>query len=138
MLRSTLLFLSLSLFITKSCYPVSHIIIGETQSPIDYTNVKVYNDYPENFEKIAIIEASSDLAFKDLSIDITHQQKTNKALERLRKEAASLGANGLVIKSISTNIKPHFHLNEKEKGDVSASTRYEKQKELNAIAIFVK
>ena len=60
MLRSTLLVLSLSLFITKSCYPVSHIIIGETQSPIDYTNVKVYNDYPENFEKIAIIAASSD------------------------------------------------------------------------------
>ena len=83
MLRSTLLVLSLSLFITKSCYPVSHIIIGETQSPIDYTNVKVYNDYPENFEKIAIIEASSDLAFKDLSIDITHQQKTNKALKEI-------------------------------------------------------
>ena len=132
-----LLFL-LSFFLTKACYPVSHIIVGDTQTPLDFTEVKVYTDYPDNYEKIAIIEASSDLAFKDLSIDITHQQKTNKALERLRKEAASLGANGIVIKNISTNIKPHFHLNENEKGDVGASTRYEKQKELNAIAIFVK
>ena len=138
MLRSTLLVLSLSLFITKSCYPVSHIIIGETQSPIDYTNVKVYNDYPENFEKIAIIEASSDLAFKDFSIEFTHQQKTNKALERLKKEAASLGANGIVIQNIATNIKQHLSLNENDRGQISALSRHEKQKELNAIAIFVK
>ena len=59
-------------------------------SPIVYTNVKVYYNYPEAYQKIAIIEASSDLAFKDFSIEFTHQQKTNKALERLKKEAASL------------------------------------------------
>ena len=49
-----------------------------------------------------------DLAFKDLSIEFTHQQKTNKALERLKKEAASLGANGVVIQNIATNIKQHI------------------------------
>ena len=79
----------ISIFILKSCYPVSHIIIGEIQTPLDYNNVKVYHDYPDTYEKIAIIEASSDLAFKDLSIEFTHQQKTNKALDRLKKEAAS-------------------------------------------------
>ena len=68
-----LLLLSLSLFLTKACYPVSHVIVGDTQPPIDYADVKVYIDYPNNYEKIAIIEASSDLAFKDISIDITHQ-----------------------------------------------------------------
>ena len=133
-----LLLLSLSLFLTKACYPVSHVIVGETQIPIDYTDVKVYPDYPDNYEKIAIIEASSDLAFKDLSIEFTHQQKTNKALERLKKEDASLGANGVVIQKISTNIKQRLSLNENDKGEISASSRHEKQKELNAIAIFVK
>jgi hypothetical protein len=126
------------LFVTKACYPVSHVIVGERQIPIDYTDVKVYPDYPDNYEKIAIIEASSDLAFKDLSIEFTHQQKTNKALERLKKEAASLGANGVVIQNIATNIKQHLSLNENDKGEISASSRHEKQKELNAIAIFVK
>ena len=127
-----------SLFVTKACYPVSHIIVGETQDPLDYTNVKIYTDFPDNYEKIAIVEASSDLAFKDLSIEFTHQQKTNKALERLKKEAALLGANGLVIQNISTNIKQHLNFNENDKGEIIANSRHEKQKELKALAIFVK
>ncbi len=144
------LLLSLSLFLTKACYPVSHVIVGETQTPIDYTDVKVYTDYPDNYEKIAIMEASSDLSYKDLSIEFTHQQKTNKALERLKKEAALLGANGVVIQKISTNIKQHLSLNENDKGEkgkgkrrkgksdtIGRERRTEKQKELNAIAIFV-
>ena len=130
--------LLISFFLTKACYPVSHVIIGDTQAALDYTNVKIYNDYPDTYEKIAIIEASSDLAFKDFSIEFTHQQKTNKALERLKKEAGSLGANGIVIQSIATNIKQHLSLNENDKGEINASSRHEKQKELNAIAIFVK
>ena len=73
------LLILISFFLTKACYPVSHVIIGDTQAAIDYTNVKIYNDYPDTYEKIAIIEASSDLAFKDFSIEFTHQQKTNKA-----------------------------------------------------------
>ena len=128
----------ISIFILKSCYPVSHIIIGEIQTPLDYNNVKVYHDYPDTYEKIAIIEASSDLAFKDLSIEFTHQQKTNKALDRLKKEAASLGANGIVIQNISTTTKQHLNLNESIKESINISSRHEKQKELNAIAIFVK
>ena len=74
------------MLLAKACYPVSHVIIGETRSPIEYTDVRVYIDYPDNYEKIAIVEASSDLAIKDISIDMTHQQKTNKALERLKKK----------------------------------------------------
>ena len=130
--------LVLSVFILKSCYPVSHIIIGETQAPINYNNVKVYYDYPDVYKKIAIIEASSDIAFKDFSIEFTHQQKTNKALDRLKKEAASLGANGIVLQNISTTIKQYLNFNESSKGTISASSRHEKQKELNAVAIFVK
>ena len=124
--------------LAKACYPVSHIIIGETQVPIDYKDVKVYIDYPNNYEKIAIVEASSDLAFKDISIEITHQQKTNKALDRLKKEAALLGANGMVIQDISTETKQHFNLYDSGKGNYNLSSRNERQKELTAIAILVK
>ena len=124
--------------LAKACYPVSHIIIGEAQVPIDYKDVKVYIDYPNNYEKIAIIEASSDLAFKDISIEITHQQKTNKALDRLKKEAALLGANGIAIQDISTETKQHFNLYDSGKGNYNLSSRNERQKELTAIAILVK
>ena len=100
--------------------------------------MKVYHDYPDNYEKIAIIEASSDIALKDLSIEFTDQKKTDKALERLKKEAASLGANGIVIENIYTNTKQHLSFVESTKGEINASSRHEKQKELKAIAIFVK
>ena len=136
--KSAFKFVLFSIFILKACYPVSHVLVGETQSPIDYINVKVYYDYPDAYEKIAIIEASSDLAFKDFSIDFTHQQKTNKALDRLKKEAASLGANGILLRNISTSSKQHFNYNENNEGKISTSSIHEKQKELNAIAIFVK
>ena len=135
--KFNLFLLLLALFLTKACYPVSHVIVGEAQTPIHFNDVKVYIDYPDNYEKIAIIESSSDLAFKDFSIDITHQQKTNKALERIKREAASLGANGVVIQNISTNIRQHFNLNENDRGELSASSFNEKHKELNAVAIYV-
>ena len=137
-MRNFKLLVLITFLLAKACYPVSHVIVGEVKSPIDHTNVKVYIDYPENYEKIAIIEASSDLAFRDLSIDFTHQQKTNKALHRLKREAGLLGANGVVIQNIATNIKQHLSLSEDNKGGINASSRQEKQKELIAIAIFVK
>ena len=72
------------------------------KSPINVADVKVYFDFPKNCEKIAIVEASSNFALKDPSFDFTHQNKTDKALSRLKEEAASMGANGLVINDLST------------------------------------
>ena len=132
------LFLFIDLIINQGCYPVSHIIIGEKKTPINANKVKIYPDFPDKYEKIAMIEASSDFALKDMSLEITDQQKTNKALERLKAEAASLGANGVVIQNLSTKNKQHFSLREDDKGNINASSRNEKQKELKGIAIFVK
>ena len=114
------------------------IIIGEKKNPINANLVEVYSDFPDEYEKVAMIEASSDFAFKDMSLEITDQRKTDKALARLKAEAASLGANGVVIQNLSTKNKQHFSLREDDKGNINASSRNEKQKELKGIAIFVK
>ncbi len=53
--------LILSLII--GCVPVSHIVVGETRGPIHPSNVKIYIDYPEEYEKIALIDAGSNFAF---------------------------------------------------------------------------
>ena len=129
---------ALVLVLFHGCYPVSHIIIGEKKNPINAEQVKVYLDFPSEYEKIAMIEASSDFAFKDMSIEITDQKKTDKALARLKAEAASLGANGIIIQSLSNQNKLHFSLRKDDRGNIIADTRNEKQKELKAIAIFVK
>ena len=131
---SLLIFLMLS----HGCYPVSHIIIGEKKAPVNASEVKIYSDFPYKYEKIAMIEASSDFALKDMSIEITDQQKTNKALERLKAEAASLGANGVVIQNLTTKNKQRFSFREDDKGNINASSTNEKQKELKGIAIFIK
>ena len=137
-MRNFNLLILITFLLAKACCPVSHTIIGETQVPIDYKDVKVYIDYPKNYEKIAIAEASSDLVFKDISIEITHQQKTNKALDRLKKEAVLLGATGIVKQNISTETKQHFNLCESGKGNYNLASKNERQKELTAIAILVK
>ena len=124
----------LSLF---GCYPVSHIIIGEVKSPINVADVKVYFDFPKNCEKIAIVEASSNFALKDPSFDFTHQNKTDKALKRLKEEAASMGANGLVVNDLSTKKITSNQIRSDEDGKLHSSYSSYNLKEIKAIAIYV-
>ena len=54
----------LIVMILVGCHPVSHIIVGETRAPVSPSQVKIYLDYPEEYEKIALIDAGSNFAFK--------------------------------------------------------------------------
>ena len=132
MLNRLIIIIGMVFFLIVGCYPVSHIIIGDKRVPINSSDVGIYAEFPSKYEKIAIIEAGSDFSFKDPSFDFTHQKKTDKALERLKNEAALLGANGIVIQSLSTQIKQNLHATD----DGIASTN-EKIKEIKAIAIFI-
>ena len=97
--------ISFLILFSLGCHPVSHIIIGDLKTPISPSEVKLYLEFPIEYETIAIIEASSEFAFKDPSIDITWQNKTDKIIERLKIEASSLGANGIVIKNTDNKNK---------------------------------
>ena len=115
-----------------SCHPVSHIVVGSQREPTSPTDVKVYLDYPESYEKIALVDAGSNFSFKDPVILFAWQSKMNKALERLKIEAASLGANGILI--VNTDNKTYQSINSNKDG-VQSST-YE-EKFIKAIAIHV-
>ena len=115
-----------------SCHPVSHIIVGSKRVPTSPEDVIVYLDYPESYEKIALVDAGSNFSFKDPVILFAWQSKMNKALERLKVEAASLGANGILI--VNTDNKTYQSINSNENG-VQSST-YE-EKFIKAIAIHV-
>ena len=115
-----------------SCHPVSHIVVGNKREATSLTDVKVYLDYPESYEKIALVDAGSNFSFKDPVILFAWQSKMNKALERLKIEAASLGANGILI--VNTDNKTYQSINSNENG-VQSST-YE-EKFIKAIAIHV-
>ena len=115
-----------------SCHPVSHIVVGSKRVPISPEDVKVYLDYPESYEKIALVDAGSNFSFKDSVILFAWQSKMNKALERLKVEAANLGANGILI--VNTDNKTYQSINSNKDG-VQSST-YE-EKFIKAIAIHV-
>ena len=128
-----LIILSLALIIF-GCYPVSHMIVGDTREPTSPSEVKVYLDFPQGYETIALIEASSEFAFKDPSINITWQSKSDKIIERLKVEASNLGANGVVIKNTENINKQNVSHGEEGKTTVT-NTHY---KVGTATAIFVK
>lgn len=74
------------------CAAESHVIVGTVRPPISPDQVKIYLQPPRVFEKIAIIDASSQS-----SMAFTQQQKMDKAIARLKDEAAKLGANGILL-----------------------------------------
>ena len=122
------------LLLIIGCYPVSHMIVGDTREPISPSEVKIYLDFPKEYETIALIEASSEFAFKDPSINITWQSKSDKIIERLKMEASNLGANGVVIKNTENKNKQNVSYGEVG-GTTVANVHY---KVGTATAIFVK
>ena len=75
----------------------SHVLVGEPRPPIDPEQVKIYSTAPNEYDEIAIIESSSKSSWA-----ITEQGKMNKAIKRLKAEAAKLGANGIIINYTGT------------------------------------
>ena len=73
----------------------SHIIVGTPRPPITPAMVKLYLAPPTKYEQIAIIEASSKNSWA-----VGSQAKMDKGIQRLKEEAASLGANGILLQGV--------------------------------------
>ena len=70
----------------------SHMIVGTPRPPISPTQVKIYLHPPARYEEIAILDASSKNSFS-----FTDQGKMDVVVERLKEDAAKLGANGILL-----------------------------------------
>lgn len=68
------------------------LVTGTARAPIDPAQVRVYYSAPPaGYEEIARLEVNSGaFTFGD-------QNKTNAVIERLRRQAAGLGANGVLL-----------------------------------------
>jgi len=88
-----------ALFITLlmvACAPSSHIITGTTRAPINPSEVKIYSTPPAHYEEIALLDASSNSAFTPGG-----QKSIDTVIERLKEQAAQLGANGVILGDVS-------------------------------------
>jgi hypothetical protein len=82
----------LLLAVLTACAPSSHILVGIARPPIPVAQVKIYSHPPPAFEEIAVLDASSKSVFS-----AGGQKSTDKVVDRLKAEAAKLGANGVIL-----------------------------------------
>jgi len=79
-----------------ACAPSSHVLVGTARAPISPLDVKIYTQPPPSFEEVAILDASSKSIFQPGG-----QHAVDKVIERLKAQAAKLGANGLILENIA-------------------------------------
>jgi hypothetical protein len=78
-----------------ACSTSSHVLVGTPRPPISPDSVRIYTQPPPKYEQIAHLDASSQGSFA-----ITSQQNMDKAIARLKEEAAKLGANGILLQGV--------------------------------------
>lgn len=88
------IFISLGSLLIGGCSSSSAVVVGETRPAITPEQVVLYLEPPEVYEEIAFIEASSKA-----SMTFSEQAKMDVMIERLKKEAAKLGANGVLLQT---------------------------------------
>ncbi|UJB19457.1 MULTISPECIES: DUF4156 domain-containing protein [Lysobacter] len=70
----------------------SHVITGQPRPPVPVSQVRVYfAPPPSRYEEIAQLQSNSG------AFTYGEQNKTNSVLNKLREEAAKLGANGVLF-----------------------------------------
>ena len=87
--KSIILLIALSLV---ACASGSVIVTGTKRTPLDPNQVKLYLEAPANYEIIGIVNASSDAGW-------TEQGSQDYAVQELKKQAAKLGANGVLLET---------------------------------------
>jgi hypothetical protein len=76
--------------------PQSFVLVGTARPPISPAEVKIYSHPPPTFEEIAILNASSNSVFSPGG-----QSTVDKVIQRLKDQAAKLGANGIILEGFS-------------------------------------
>ncbi len=89
--------LVLAMVFMAGCAPSTHVLVGRVRPAIPPDQVKIYSRPPDSpFEEVAILDASSKSAF-----GAGGQKSIDTVIERLRAEAAKLGANGVIVEGFS-------------------------------------
>ncbi|KAB7763153.1 hypothetical protein [Xanthomonas maliensis] len=77
------------------CASSSKVMLGQPRAPIDPALVRIYPHAPAGSQEIAQLESTSAAGFGT-------QGQTDAAVQRLKREAAKLGANGVVLVGVGS------------------------------------
>jgi hypothetical protein len=82
---------TLLLALLAGCASTSQVMVGQARAPITPEQVRIYNQAPPHYEEIAVLETQSG------GFTYGEQNKMDEVLANLRKSAAALGANGVLL-----------------------------------------
>ena len=89
--------LMLCCVVVSACAPLTHVLVGQVRAPTTPDQVKIYSHPPAMpFNEIAVLDAPSKSA-----VGTGGQKSIDKVIERLKIEAAKLGANGVILEGFS-------------------------------------
>ena|SRR5579859_3582527 len=96
--RSSLLLSALglsSLALTACAAPQAVVVTGQARPPISPDQVAILSQPPPQFEDVAILHASGK------SVNPASQAAFDTVVQRLKQEAAQLGANAVILEGFS-------------------------------------
>lgn len=85
----------LSALLLAGCATGSVILTGTARPSTDPQSVKLYLEEPKKYDVLGIVEASSDSGWTD-------QGSQDYAVAELKKQAARIGANGVLLTAAGT------------------------------------
>jgi len=91
--------LAAMLLTVAGCASTSKVMLGRARAPIDPSQVQIYSMPPAGSQEIAQLESSSAVGFGT-------QGQTDAAVARLKREAAALGANGVILMGVGSSGSP--------------------------------
>ena len=95
LLFAVFVFGMVSVFILSGCASGTALVTGTQRPATNADEVVIYTEAPEKYEVIGIVTASSDSGW-------TEQGDLNYAVAELKKQAAKIGANGIILESVGT------------------------------------
>ncbi len=102
--KATLFFSILYCLLSISCASGTALVTGTKRDAITPDEVTIYSELPENYEIIGIVSASSAWGW-------SQQDSLNYAIHELKKQAAKIGANGIVLESQHKTINGYVYSN---------------------------
>lgn len=90
-------FAVIGLLSVAGCATGSSVQVGRSRPSVPVEAVKLYLEPPKKFEIVGIVEAASKGGGSS-------QSKTNRAITRLKEEAAKIGGNGVLLEGVNSEI----------------------------------
>ncbi len=88
-----------TVLLLAGCSSSSHVLLSQPRPPIDPSEVRIFETAPPGSIHIAQLQANSGTGFGT-------QGQTDAAIARMKRDAAALGANGIVIMGVGNAASP--------------------------------